>query len=108
MIAHATFDLIGHLVQQREFSESAFGPGENTALIAEAMLPELSTEPHQLGDWLNIVLFGLDGAWRTGADPAQICQALADRLVELRSRAWPDWHPPSPEAPADDIEHADA
>lgn len=67
---------------------------------ARSMKP-LATWPK----WIDVVILALDGAWRTGATPAQIIDALVAKQTKNEARTWPDWRT----APADKaIEHVRA
>lgn len=101
----ATFDLIAHLHRQREFSERTFGPGERTAGVTdhiEKEVREVRQKPHDLSEWIDLVLLSLDGAWRHGFTPEQIAAALDAKQTKNEARSWPDWRT----APTDKaIEH---
>lgn len=90
----ATFDLIGHLVRQREFSERTFGPGMRTAGVVDHIrkeLIEIEAKPTDLDEWVDVILLAFDGAWRTGADPVDIVAALVGKQMRNERRTWPDW-----------------
>lgn len=90
----ATFDLIGHLVRQREFSERTFGPGMCTAGVVDHIrkeLIEIEAKPTDLDEWVDVILLAFDGAWRTGADPVDIVAALVGKQMRNERRTWPDW-----------------
>ncbi|HCR1227040.1 TPA: DUF550 domain-containing protein [Pseudomonas aeruginosa] len=97
------FDL--HLERQRQFSERTFGPGSRAAGVVDHIrkeLREIEEAPGDLAEWIDVVILALDGAWRTGATPAQIIDALLAKQAKNESRTWPDWRT----APADKaIEH---
>ncbi|HGN0947364.1 TPA: dATP/dGTP pyrophosphohydrolase domain-containing protein [Pseudomonas aeruginosa] len=97
------FDL--HLERQRRFSERTFGPGSRAAGVVDHIrkeLREIEEAPGDLAEWVDVVILALDGAWRTGATPAQIIDALLAKQAKNESRSWPDWRT----APADKaIEH---
>ncbi len=97
------FDL--HLERQRRFSERTFGPGSRAAGVIDHIrkeLREIEEAPGDLAEWIDVVILALDGAWRTGATPAQIIDALVAKQTRNEARTWPDWR----SAPADRaIEH---
>lgn len=99
------FDLLAHLQRQREFSERTFGPGARTAGLIDHIrkeLLEIEADPGDLAEWIDVAILALDGAWRTGASPQQIIDALVAKQVKNEGRTWPDWRT----APADKaIEH---
>lgn len=108
-VLHGTgFSFEQHLHRQREFSERTFGPGPRAAGVIDHIrkeLREIEEAPGDLAEWIDVVILALDGAWRTGATPAQIIDALVAKQTKNEARTWPDWRT----APADKaIEHVRA
>ncbi|HIE2480258.1 dATP/dGTP pyrophosphohydrolase domain-containing protein [Pseudomonas aeruginosa] len=109
------FDL--HLERQRRFSERTFGPGSRAAGVVDHIrkeLREIEEAPGDLAEWIDVVILALDGAWRTGATPAQIIDALVAKQTKNESRTWLDkgaergtWVE-SPRMPAFDQQHPEA
>ena len=101
-----TFDLIKHLERQRRFSANTFGPGMRTEGVCDHInkeLKEIKAQPNDLEEWIDVVLLALDGAWRAGHEPVDICKAIAAKQTKNENRDWPDWRT----APADKaIEHS--
>ncbi|YCC51859.1 dATP/dGTP pyrophosphohydrolase domain-containing protein [Pseudomonas aeruginosa] len=101
----AGFSFEQHLHRQRRFSERTFGPGSRAAGVVDHIrkeLREIEENPGDLAEWIDVVILALDGAWRTGATPAQIIDALVAKQTKNEGRTWPDWRT----APADKaIEH---
>lgn len=99
------FDFEAHLARQREFSDRTFGPGRRVAAICDHTRKELLEVEESCGDlseWVDVVILGLDGAWRSGASPSQIIDAIVKKQAKNEARKWPDWR----SAPADlAIEH---
>lgn len=88
------YDLIAHLFRQRRFSEKTFGPGVRTHGILDHIrkeLAEIDADPMDLEEWVDVVLLALDGAWRIGAAPWVIAQAIEAKLSKNEQRNWPDW-----------------
>lgn len=90
------FDLIGHLVRQRDFSVRTFGPGERLAGVTDHIRKELDEVAkaevgQRLAEWVDIILLALDGAWRSGATPHEIAHAIAEKQRINEGRKWPDW-----------------
>ncbi|WP_155755051.1 dATP/dGTP pyrophosphohydrolase domain-containing protein [Burkholderia pseudomultivorans] len=105
MVMSAEFDMHAFLRRQRAFSEHTFGPGRLTARVCDHIrkeLTEVEAAPDDLREWVDVVLLGLDGAWRTGATPEQITTALTEKLTTNEGRAWPDWRTSDPDCA---IEH---
>lgn len=93
------FDLVAHIHRQREFSENTFGPGARTAGVIDHIrkeLREVENDPTDLNEWIDIVLLALDGAWRSGHSPKQICEAIAKKQIKNEQRQWPDWRTSDP------------
>lgn len=103
-----SYDLVHHLAEQREWSEATFGPGNARdrapGIIAHIKkeLEEIGAEPTKLEEWLDVAILAFEGAWRTGAAPAEIAAALAEKMEKNRARTWPDWRTVKPGQP---IEH---
>ena len=90
---------------QREFSRRTFGPGLRTEGIIDHMtkeFDEIRSEPEALEEWVDQIILSFDGAWRTGAAPQEIIDAVHAKLTKNMLRKWPDWRT-APEGKA--IEH---
>lgn len=97
------FNFRDHLARQATWSERTFGPGKRTAGIADHIRKELAEVHHEevcgrhsLHEWIDVVILGLDGAWRSGATPDQIIEALAAKQAKNEARVWPDWRTADP------------
>ncbi|MBL8511512.1 MAG: DUF550 domain-containing protein [Betaproteobacteria bacterium] len=93
------FDLVSHLYRQCAFSEKTFGPGERSIGLIDHIskeLLEIAAAPHDLMEWVDVVILALDGAWRAGHSPEAIAQAIADKQAINESRTWPDWRQAAP------------
>ena len=93
------------LKKQREWSENTFGPGLRTKGVTNHIrkeLEEIETDPQDLSEWIDVVILGLDGAWRSGHSPEEIIEALHKKWAKNRMRKWPDWQTASEDSP---IEH---
>jgi hypothetical protein len=98
------FDLEAHLQRQRDFSEHAFGPGDRLKGVTDHIRKELDEvtraaeagEP-TLPEWIDVVILALDGAWRSGATPRQIIEALVAKQAKNEARRWPDWRTADPD-----------
>jgi hypothetical protein len=87
-------DLVQHLYRQRAFSERTFGPGERTAGVIDHIrkeLIEVERDPHDVTEWVDVILLALDGAWRHGHTPEQIAAAIETKQAKNEKREWPDW-----------------
>lgn len=94
-----------HLTRQRTFSERVFGPGPRTKGIISHIrkeLEEIEAKPDDLGEWIDVAILALDGAWRAGHDPQAIIDAIVAKQERNERRVWPDWRTASPD---EAIEH---
>ena len=86
--------LLDIIIRQRRFSQKAFGPGYRTRSIVTHIrkeLVEVLEAPDDLDEWIDVIILGLDGAWRTGATPADILVTLQRKQEKNERRRWPDW-----------------
>jgi hypothetical protein len=93
------FDLIAHLHRQRCWSERTFGPGGRDNGIIDHIrkeLAEIEASPGDLSEWVDVIILALDGAWRRGFSPAEICAAIAAKQRKNELRQWPDWRTAEP------------
>ncbi|HGO6080645.1 TPA: dATP/dGTP pyrophosphohydrolase domain-containing protein [Burkholderia cenocepacia] len=107
MLMSPEFDMHAFLRRQRAFSERTFGPGRLTARVCDHIRKELSeveAAPDDLREWVDVILLGLDGAWRTGATPEQITVALSAKLTTNERRTWPDWRTCDPDRAIEHLE----
>ena len=82
------------LEDQRLFSERAFGPGPRTRGIIRHIhkeLCEIEDNPLNLLEWVDVIILALDGAWRAGHSPENVCDAMVAKLERNKRRTWPDW-----------------
>ncbi|MBR8405504.1 DUF550 domain-containing protein [Burkholderia cenocepacia] len=103
----AEFDMHAFLRRQRAFSARTFGPGRLTARVCDHIrkeLTEVEAAPDDLREWVDVILLGLDGAWRTGATPEQITAALTAKLTTNEGRTWPDWRTCDPDRAIEHLE----
>ena len=92
------FDLIEHLRRQMDFSARTYGPGDRTAGVCDHIRKELNEVQDDaaagvptLGEWVDVIILGFDGAWRSGATPEQIVAAIVAKQTKNEGRKWPDW-----------------
>jgi len=106
------FDFKTHLLRQRIWSAQTFGPSDRTKGVADHIRRELheiaaakacldlavatghdgAAERSALtGEWIDVVILALDGAWRSGATPEQIIDAIVAKQTKNEARNWPDW-----------------
>ncbi|CAB3914103.1 hypothetical protein LMG26841_05153 [Achromobacter dolens] len=93
------FDFVAHLVRQAEFSARTFGPGARVAGVCDHIrkeLIEVETSGGDLKEWVDVIILGLDGAWRSGATPQEIIAAIVAKQAKNEARTWPDWRAVDP------------
>lgn len=92
-------NLIEHLRRQIEFSERTFGPGARVQGVCDHLRKELAEVEESGGDlreWVDVIILGFDGAWRSGATPEQIVEAIVAKQTKNEGRTWPDWRTAPP------------
>ncbi|MFY2570146.1 dATP/dGTP pyrophosphohydrolase domain-containing protein [Achromobacter ruhlandii] len=93
------FDFVAHLARQSEFSARTFGPGARVAGVCDHIrkeLIEVETSGGDLKEWVDVIILGLDGAWRSGATPQEIISAIVAKQAKNEARTWPDWRTVDP------------
>lgn len=83
-----------HIARQIAFSEATYGPGERTAGVIDHIkkeLKEAEKDPTDVEEWADIIILAIDGAWRAGAEPQHIIDAVIDKQTKNEGRTWPDW-----------------
>lgn len=95
-----TMDLEQHLLRQRAFSRATFGPGARTQGVLDHIrkeLVEVEKSPDDLEEWVDLILLALDGAWRAGHEPYEICMEIEAKQGRNELRTWPDWRTADPD-----------
>ena len=85
-------NLIAYIHDQILFSTKAFGAGPRWRGISEHIkkeLAEIAADPNDLEEWCDVVILGLDGAWRAGHTPEEIAAKLVEKLAKNKARSWP-------------------
>ena len=93
------FDFAAHLARQAAWSEQTFGPGARTAGVTDHIrkeLAEIEADPADSQEWIDVVILGLDGAWRSGLTPEQIIAGIVAKQAKNEGRVWPDWRTADP------------
>lgn len=94
------FDFHAHLARQAAWSEKTFGPGPRTKGVCDHIrkeLLEIEADPLDLREWIDVVILGLDGAWRCGGTPEQIIAGIVAKQTKNEGRTWPDWRTADPD-----------
>lgn len=93
-------NLVAHLYRQRAFSRATYGPGTRTKGVINHIrkeLKEIEAAPTDCEEWVDVILLALDGAWRSGKTPEEICAAIEAKQTKNELRDWPDWRTQSPD-----------
>jgi hypothetical protein len=83
-----------YLAHQRSWSEETFGPGPRLLGVLDHIrkeLIEIEADPTDLGEWVDVIILGFDGAWRAGWEPQEIIHAIQMKQAKNETRTWPDW-----------------
>lgn len=90
----ADFSFRDHLARQAEWSRNTFGPARRVRGICQHIrkeADEVEQSDGDLSEWIDVVILGLDGCWRSGASPDEIIEALVAKQARNEARVWPDW-----------------
>ncbi len=104
------FDLVAHLLRQREFSARTFGPGARTKGVIDHIrkeLAEIEAAPDDITEWVDVIILAFDGAWRAGWEPADIVAAIIAKQAKNEGRLWPDWRTMSPDQAIEHVRSED-
>jgi hypothetical protein len=94
------FNLWSYLHSQLQWSLRTFGPGFRTKGLIDHIkkeLAEIEADPEDLSEWVDVIILGFDGAWRSGATPSEIIDALIAKQEKNKNRQWPDWRTSDPD-----------
>lgn len=94
------FDLVDHIIEQRDWSFATFGPpsrrGSDGVIDHLRKEIEEAAESRKLEEWIDIILLAIDGACREDYCPLDIVSGLANKLTINQQRQWPDWRSSEP------------
>lgn len=83
-----------YFARQIEWSRETFGPALRTKGIIDHIrkeLKEIDRDPHDLSEWIDVVILAMDGFWRHGGKPEDVMPALLAKQRKNMARVWPDW-----------------
>lgn len=86
-----TMDLRKYIQVQKDWSEIVFGEGSRTEGILEHIRlesDEVRAEPNDVEEWVDIAILALDGAWRAGHSPEEVCEAMLRKQIKNLKRQW--------------------
>jgi len=95
-----------YVQRQEEWSSRTFGHGPRTLGVTrhiEKEIAEIRENPHDLSEWVDVVILALDGYWRHGGDPREIMKHLTAKQEKNFARQWP-----TPTSQDDAVEHVRA
>lgn len=88
--------------QQITWSSQTFGPGERCDGLIDHIVKELAEihkDPHDMLEWIDVMILAIDGAWRNCFPPdmspaekaRRILEAYINKMETNKKRKWPDW-----------------
>lgn len=80
--------------RQIQWSRETFGPALRTKGIIDHIkkeLREIEADPHDLSEWVDVVILAMDGFWRHGGNADDLFKALIAKQHKNMARTWPDW-----------------
>lgn len=83
-----------YYARQIEWSRETFGPALRTKGVVDHIrkeLLEIEGNPHDLSEWIDVVILAMDGFWRHGGTVADLLPALLAKQARNMARTWPDW-----------------
>ncbi|MCW5711289.1 dATP/dGTP pyrophosphohydrolase domain-containing protein [Shinella sp.] len=89
-----TASLEAYYARQIEWSRETFGPALRTKGVIDHIrkeLTEIEREPHDLSEWIDVVILAMDGFWRHGGKAEDLMPALLAEQQKNMARVWPDW-----------------
>ena len=51
-------------------------------------LEEVSADPYDLEEWIDVIILALDGYWRHGGEPKHIVSHLVNKLEKIKGRNY--------------------
>lgn len=83
-----------YFARQIEWSRETFGPSLRTGGVVDHIrkeLREIEVEPHDLSEWVDVIIVAMDGYWRHGGTVESLMPSLLAKQTKNMARAWPDW-----------------
>jgi hypothetical protein len=84
--------VIDYIQRYINWSAEAFGWGAKTEGICkhiEKEVNEIREAPKDLMEWIDVIILGIDGAWRAGNSADSIWEALKAKQRINQGRKWP-------------------
>lgn len=87
-------ELVAYLHRQWSWARETFGPALRTKGIVQHItkeLREIEAQPHDLAEWVDVIILAMDGFWRHGGKPEDLLPAMQAKQDKNFARSWPDW-----------------
>jgi hypothetical protein len=84
--------LIPYLERQMMWSSKTFGNGLRSKGIVDHIrkeLLEISADPTDLTEWVDVIILAMDGYWRHGGHPLDLMRMLQEKQNKNFDRLWP-------------------
>jgi hypothetical protein len=84
--------LIPYIERQAAWSHRTFGGGLRTKGIIDHIrkeLLEISANPGDLEEWVDVMILAIDGYWRHGGNPLDLMRHLQAKQNKNFERKWP-------------------
>ena len=81
-----------YLERQAIWSGITFGSGLRTKGIIDHIrkeLIEITADPGDLEEWIDVIILALDGYWRHGGQPLDLMRRLQEKQNKNFKREWP-------------------
>lgn len=86
--------ILAYYRRQIEWSGRTFGPALRTKGIIDHIkkeLREIEADPHDLSEWVDVIILAMDGFWRHGGTAEDLMPRLLAKQEKNFARNWPDW-----------------
>ena len=87
-----------YLERHEQWSAKTFGQSTRTEGVCrhiEKELAEIRSNPHDLEEWVDVIILAMDGFWRHGGAPWELLPMLRAKQDKNFARQWP--FPPPPD-----------
>lgn len=95
-------NLLTYIRDHIRWSKKTFGEGTfSTRLVNHIRkeCDEITAKPTDLEEWIDVIILGIDGAWRAGYNAADIAEMLRAKLKKNQARTFVI--PSDPDQPAE-------
>jgi len=95
-------NLIDYITRHIHWSRATFGRSVSTTRLTNHIrkeLLEIEAAPHDLEEWVDVIILALDGAWRAGYNAPDIASMLEAKQAKNKSRVF--IIPRDPDQPAE-------